>query len=214
MPIGAGQGPGLLNYMMGQTGGVQRASISFAQLPRHTHTLNIFDFSTNQYVAQAPAKIGDAGASQPILLQSPYVVVNWIIAVTGITPTARRELGAEDPGRCDEHKPEGHRALDAAQPVLGELVAAGFNFAPPGWAQCDGQLLQVSAFTALFSLIGTTFGGDGVTTFALPDLRERTPIGPGQGPGLSDYVRGRPGGIDATVLTVAQLFAHTHTFPV
>src|ERR1019366_6072763 len=75
-----------------------------------------------------------------------------------------------------------------------QLICVGFNFAPPGWPQCDGTLLPISQNTALFSLLGTTFGGDGISTFALPDLRGRAPIHMGQGPGLSLYIIGQNGG--------------------
>ena len=87
----------------------------------------------------------------------------------------------------------------------------GFNFPPyPGWALCDGQLLPISTNTALFSLLGTQFGGDGQTTFALPDLRGRVPIHQGQGSGLSTYSMGENGGSESTTLSVANLPAHSH----
>jgi microcystin-dependent protein len=76
-------------------------------------------------------------------------------------------------------------------PFIGEIRMVGFNFAPVGWALCNGQLLPIAQNTALFSLLGTTFGGDGVRTFGLPDLQSRVPIHQGQGMGLSPYVMGR-----------------------
>lgn len=85
------------------------------------------------------------------------------------------------------------------------------NFAPRSWAFCQGQLLSIAENQALFSLIGTIYGGDGVTTFALPDFRGRVPVGVGDGPGLSDYVEGQSGGAEQTTMTVAQMPAHTHT---
>ncbi|MEP6613938.1 MAG: tail fiber protein [Mucilaginibacter sp.] len=85
------------------------------------------------------------------------------------------------------------------------------NFAPRGFASCEGQLLSISQNTALFSLLGTTYGGNGQTTFALPDLRGRGAIGQGQGPGLSPYVEGQQGGSEVVTLTVNQLPAHNHT---
>jgi microcystin-dependent protein len=78
------------------------------------------------------------------------------------------------------------------EPFIGEIRNFGFNFAPRGWALCQGQLLPINQNTALFSLLGTMYGGDGRITFALPDLRGRTPIGFGQGPGLSDRTQGSP----------------------
>lgn len=87
----------------------------------------------------------------------------------------------------------------------------GFNFAPRSWAFCDGQLLPISQNTALFSLLGTTYGGDGRTTFALPDLRGRVPLHEGTGPGLSSYLLGQKGGLENVTLTTAQIPAHTHS---
>lgn len=98
-----------------------------------------------------------------------------------------------------------------SEPFLGEIIMVGFNFAPRGWAFCDGQLLGVSDNTALFALLGTTYGGDGRTTFALPDMRGRVAIHPGNGPGLSSYLVGQKGGTETNVLTVDQIPSHTHT---
>jgi microcystin-dependent protein len=97
-----------------------------------------------------------------------------------------------------------------ADPFIGEIRLYGFNFAPVGWAFCDGSLLSISQNTALFSLLGTTFGGDGRATFALPDLRSRVPVNMGQGPGLSGYTIGQSGGVEKVDLTAAQVAAHTH----
>ena len=87
----------------------------------------------------------------------------------------------------------------------------GGTFAPVGWAMCNGQLLAISQNTALFSLLGTTYGGNGVSTFALPDLRGRVPIHLGQGPGLSPYVEGQLGGTENVTLVTSQLPNHSHT---
>jgi microcystin-dependent protein len=95
-------------------------------------------------------------------------------------------------------------------PFLGQINAIGFNFAPRGWALCDGQLLPINQNQALFSLLGTTFGGDGRTTFALPDLRGRTAIHVGSGPGLSHYAWGQRGGHEETALLSANLPSHDH----
>ncbi|HYV74110.1 MAG TPA: tail fiber protein, partial [Candidatus Binatia bacterium] len=91
---------------------------------------------------------------------------------------------------------------------LGSLLLVPFNFAPTGWALCNGQLLPISQYTALFALIGNTYGGDGVATFALPDLRGRVPTGAGQGPGLQNYALGQSGGAESTTLGVNQLPSH------
>lgn len=97
-----------------------------------------------------------------------------------------------------------------AEPFIGEIRMFGFNFAPRGWALCNGQLLAISQNTALFSLIGTIYGGDGRTTFGLPDLRSRVPMHFGQGPGLSNQPIGAKSGAETTTLTVANLPAHNH----
>lgn len=99
-----------------------------------------------------------------------------------------------------------------AEPFLGEICILGFTFAPSGYALCNGQIMSIAQNTALFSLLGTTYGGNGSTTFALPDLRGRAPIHFGQGPSLAPYAQGQVGGIEATTLTTAQLPAHTHGF--
>ena len=98
-----------------------------------------------------------------------------------------------------------------SDPFIGMIRLVGFNFAPVGWALCQGQSLPISQNTALFSLIGTTFGGDGVQTFNLPDLRSRVAVGQGQGQGLSPYVQGQIGGQEGVALTTQQAPAHTHT---
>ena len=98
-----------------------------------------------------------------------------------------------------------------SEPFLGAISIFGGNFAPRGYALCDGQLMPINQNTALFSLLGTTYGGDGQTTFALPDLRGRTAIGQGQGPGLSSRTMGESLGVEAITLSTAQLPLHGHT---
>jgi len=97
-----------------------------------------------------------------------------------------------------------------SDPFVAEIRLFAGNFAPRGWALCNGQLMPISQNTALFSLIGTYYGGDGRTTFALPDLRDRLPMHAGAGPGLSSRVVGEQGGSAAVSLTTAQLPSHTH----
>ena len=96
------------------------------------------------------------------------------------------------------------------QPMIGEMRMFGGNFAPRGWAFCKGQLLAISQHTALFSILGTTYGGDGRTTFGLPDLRGRAGIGDGTGPGLTNRRLGEQGGSQENVLSANQMAAHTH----
>jgi microcystin-dependent protein len=98
-----------------------------------------------------------------------------------------------------------------SNPYVGEIRLFAGNFAPQGWAFCDGSLLPISQFDVLFSLIGTTYGGDGQSTFALPDMRGRVPVHQGQGPGLPNHVMGQLGGSESVSLTPAQLPSHGHT---
>lgn len=96
---------------------------------------------------------------------------------------------------------------------IGEMKCFGGNFAPRDWAFCEGQLLSIAQYTALFSILGTTYGGDGRTTFSLPDLRGRSAIGPGTGAGLSTYRLGQKGGQEVHTLTVNEIPAHSHGMP-
>ncbi len=95
-------------------------------------------------------------------------------------------------------------------PFIGELMLVGFNFCPRGWADADGQILSISQNTALFSLYGTIYGGDGRTTFALPDLRGRSVIHTGTGPSLSPFPIGQKGGAETVTLNASQSPPHTH----
>ncbi len=96
------------------------------------------------------------------------------------------------------------------EPFIGQIQAFGFNFAPRGWAQCNGQLLSISQNTALFSLLGTMYGGNGQTTFGLPDLRGRFPLSAGQGPGLPFYSQGQMGGTESVSILTTNLPSHNH----
>jgi microcystin-dependent protein len=105
----------------------------------------------------------------------PWLGINYIIALYGIYPSRS----------------------SISDPTMAEISLFAGNFAPRNWAYCDGQLQAISQNTALFSLLGTTYGGDGVTTFALPDLRGRVPVHPGSGPGLSPRTLGGKGGVES-----------------
>jgi len=97
-----------------------------------------------------------------------------------------------------------------SQPFIGQVIAVGFNFAPVDWHLCDGSALAISQYPALYQLIGTTYGGDGINTFNLPDLRGRFAIHQGQGNGLSNYVIGQVGGQEQHTLTGQEMGGHTH----
>ena len=107
------------------------------------------------------------------------------------------------------------KALADNDPTLGEISITSFNYAPHGWALCNGQLLPIQQNSALYSILGTTYGGDGRTTFALPNLQGRALVGMGQGPGLQNIVEGEPGGGEVnSTQTTAQLSAHNHPLAV
>ncbi|HEV7410129.1 MAG TPA: tail fiber protein [Bradyrhizobium sp.] len=97
-----------------------------------------------------------------------------------------------------------------ADPFVAEIRIFPFNFAPKGWAWCDGQLLPLSQNTALFSLLGTTYGGDGKSNFALPDMQGNVPMHPGQGPGLPLYDLGQTGGSETVTLLESEIPSHSH----
>jgi microcystin-dependent protein len=100
--------------------------------------------------------------------------------------------------------------IDMGQPYVGQVIAVGFNFTPVGWLACDGSTYPISQYEVLFNLIGTTYGGDGATTFGVPDLRGRSPVNAGQGAGLSNFVLGQMGGTEAVSLGATQVGSHSH----
>lgn len=97
-----------------------------------------------------------------------------------------------------------------SEPFIGEIRSFGFNFAPVGWSQCNGQLLPIAQNTALFSILGTTYGGDGRTTFGLPNLQGKVSMGTGQGNDLTDRFLGESGGTETEVLLTQQIPPHNH----
>src|SRR5262249_17942098 len=126
-----------------------------------------------------------AGGGQPFNNLQPSLTLHYMIALQGEFPTPGGDIGNAN--------------------FLGQLALFAGNFAPNGWAFCDGQLMPVSQNTALFAILGTTYGGNGASTFALPDLRGRTIIGAGSGIGLSNYSPGEVLGVENITLTVNQL---------
>jgi microcystin-dependent protein len=131
-----------------------------------------------------------------------------LVAGAGIVGGASRLLAQVVKKSVDSNGNQ--KQVDALNPFLGQILMSGFNFAPVGWALCDGSLLPISQNTALFSLLGTQFGGDGISTFALPDLRGRVPISQGQGAGLSSYSVGQRAGEENHTLLSAEMPSHTH----
>ena len=145
------------------------------------------DGPTHNHTHDHTHTILPTGGSQAHDNMPPYTTVNYIIALQG-----------EYPSRTSE-------------PFIAEIKMFGGNFAPRGWAFCNGQLLAVSSNTALFSILGTTYGGDGRTTFALPNLRGRVAVHAGNGAGLTNRPLGEKSGTESTTLTISQMPSHTHT---
>ncbi len=188
-PIGPRQGPGLSNRLLGQKVGAETDSLSIAEMPSHDHNPPIGSIG-----------IANTGNSQPHGNMAPSLGLNYVIALQGTFPS--RNAVAEG----------GESDLEAlgVSPFIGEISLFGGNFAPRDWAFCDGQLLPIASYTALFSILGTTYGGDGETTFALPDLRGRAALGEGRGAGLSDWRLGYRGGDETITLNINQLPSHNH----
>jgi microcystin-dependent protein len=124
-------------------------------------------------------------------------------------PVIRRLMPALILSSLYTHVPLAHAQ---STPLLGQLMCAGFSFAPVGWLPADGRLMSIAQNTALFSLLGINYGGDGITTFALPDTRGRVVLGAGAGPNLTARNVGETGGVESEVLRVDQLPAHVHLY--
>ena len=135
--------------------------------------------------------IGETGGNGAHANVQPYLAMRYVLATQGQYPSRD---GFQDQG----------------EPFMGEIRAFGFGKVPSGWASCDGQLLPIIQNQALYTLLGTTYGGDGKTSFALPDLRGRSPLGFGQGPGLSAYVMGQKGGSEKVSLQIGEIPKHFH----
>lgn len=178
--VGAGTGNGLSPLAVGQTVGASSSTLTDAQMPGHYHVL-----------PDGRPAISD-GLSAPIDNHQPSLALTYLIATTGIYP-----------GR-DCCLPVGEET-----PVLGEITAFAGNYAPAGWTFADGRLLAISQNAALFSLLGTTYGGDGRTTFALPDLRGRAVVGAGEG-----LPPGTTFGTESIRLTTQTLPSHVHALAV
>lgn len=129
----------------------------------------------------------ETGGGDPVSVMPPVQVVNFCIALQGVFPSR-----------------------NIVEPFIGTIGLFGFDFAPRGWAKCDGQLLSIAQNTALFSLLGTYYGGDGRTTFGIPDLRGRLPMHQGQGNGLTNRVLGNTYGSETILIPVTALPAHNH----
>ena len=173
---GTGTGAGLTPRQLGQETGNATETMDVAELPQHDHAL------------PGGGSSSATGGNQPINLIQPELALNYVIAIDGLFPS-------RGPGS----------GLPSGENFLGEIALFAGNFAPGGWAFAEGQILQIAQFQALFSLLGTQFGGDGRRTFALPDLRGRVPVGVA----LVLPVGGTFGAETAS-LGIGQLPSHTH----
>lgn len=177
-PIGTGAATGGPTIALGQFVGSSSTVITAAQLPTHQHAL------------AGGGATQTTGNSQPVSMYQPSLGITWMIATQGIFPAR-----------------DGSGSFDDTNPVLGEIFAFAGTFAPRGFLKAEGQLLPIAMNTALFSLLGTQYGGDGRTNFALPDLRGRAPVGAS----AANPVGTQQGAVSRT-LTIANLPAHTHGY--
>jgi microcystin-dependent protein len=168
---------------LGQMTGTELLSMTVGQMPAHDHTL-----------PSLAAVTGATGGSQPQSTMQPTLALNYIIATSGIFPSQGGGSGTTD------------------EPLLGQIDLFAGNFAPDGWALCNGQLLPIAQDQALFAILGTTYGGNGQTTFALPNLQDNIAVGNGQGPELSPWNLGDRRGTSSITLAETQLAAHVHNY--
>jgi microcystin-dependent protein len=182
------------NYTI--TGVSQLLSVPYALNAKSLGTTGangqILSYKDNNWVASDISRnTSPTGGNQSFSIVQPSLALNYQIALYGIYPSR-----------------------DGIEPFIGEVMITTYNFTVHNFALCNGQLLSIAQNTALFSLLGTTYGGNGQTTFALPDLRGRVPVHFGQGPGLSSYTLGQVFGTESTTLTTTQMPAHIHTITI
>ncbi len=194
----SGTGPGLPTHPLGETFGSENSALLSSNLPPHTHPITKFDTDTLvQY----------AGDGQPLDNHQPTETLNYIIRLVGTFPSRN--------GSVDDGSGEGGGNA-SVEGFIGEVALFAGNFAPRGWALANGQLLPIAQNTALFSILGTTYGGDGRNNFGLPDLRGRIPVHPDTRPPgtLNDIRLGQKFGDHEELLTLLQMPAHSHLTPV
>lgn len=195
--VGAGQGPGLAVSTLGEFAGSANISLTVDNMPAHNHALPGGGTTTT------------AGGNLPFNNEQPSLALNYMIQAQGIFPSrdSAPVNGFDAMGGFDA-APQ----FAGGNAYIGQVGVFAGNF-EPGWMFADGRLLNIAEYDALFALIGTTYGGDGMTTFALPDLRGRVARGTGQGPGTINILLGEQGGAETTTLTTSQLPNHVHDLP-
>lgn len=201
--------------VLGQFGGEEAHTLTWSEMPTHTHPASVSSQEAQQVspkgsvwaakensyapvddkimnLAMSPAALTSAGGGQAHENRQPYLAMNFCIALQGVFP------------------PRGEGA-SLVEGYLGEIRMFGGNFAPSGWALCNGQTLPIESYAALYSIIGPRYGGDGVRNFALPDLQGRAPMHWGQGSGLSPRELGQQVGSESVSLKEIEMPAHRHT---
>jgi len=186
--VAKGQGTGLTNRILGQPFGSATGTLTIQNLPSHNHTVG------GNGGAPVNAPTGFTGAAPPVAVsfEQPSLAISYYIAVSGVYP--------------------GSNTMSDQLGYIGEVIAMANNYVPAGYLACSGQLLPIAEYDTLFSLLGTTFGGDGQTTFALPDLRGRVPVGASLTSGGGGLAAGTVIGSENATLSIAQMPAHRHTF--
>lgn len=201
--VSAGAGPGLTNRRDGDHYGAESQTLGIVQLPNHSHPL------------PSGGNTGNTGNQNSFEIAQPSLPLNYLVALVGTFPSepafANGLTDAAEASTVDQGMPESALGT-GSDPLLGSISLFAGNFAPAGYAFADGQLLPISQNTALFSIFGITFGGDGETTFGLPDLRGRVAVHPDQISGSEFRRAGQKTGADRTRLQTSQIPGHAHDF--
>jgi microcystin-dependent protein len=216
------------NVPLGDRRGEEAHALTLAEMPNHTHLFSANTTAStgtalHQFWGWLPggysttadepdaALAGEAlapvGDGEPHSNLQPYLIGNYCIAVAG-TPPHASDRGPSD--RDSSGRDPNDEAAPTTDGFIGEVRLFAGSVTPRGWAACDGQLLSTRDHTRLYAILGTLYGGDGQSTFALPDLRERVPLHEGHGPGLSPRALGERGGDPQVMLTQSELPMHSH----
>ncbi len=213
-PIHFDSGP-----VLGESGGAESHTLSAAELPAHTHPAQCTNVPGTSKSPVGNVSAGESNGAIAVYSTVSNAALNaGAVTSSGGGQAARKHAAISDSEL--RHRARGNLPVaqlkttaetdPMTEPFVGEIRMFAGNFAPRSYAFCSGQLLSIAQNTALFSLLGTTYGGNGQTTFALPDLRGRIPIHRGQGPGLSNRDLGSTGGTESVTLSVNQIPAHSH----